>query len=62
MDKRKELIFEVYGEITRRYFDWKNIVKTLKGYAAKFNKCYVCELSINELEEVMEDLTRGENK
>lgn len=61
MSKRTELIYEVYGEITRRYFDWKDVAGTLRDYATRFNKRYVCELNIGELEEVMEDLRGVKN-
>lgn len=55
MDK-KELVYAVYGEITKRYFGWRDVVKMLRDYAERFNKRYVCELDAKELQEVLEDL------
>lgn len=59
MNKTAELIYEIYGEITRRCFDWKDVEKMLEDCTSKFGKNYFCELNAEELREVLEDL-KGE--
>lgn len=61
MREKKELVYAVYGEITKRYFGWKDVVKMLRDYAMRFNKRYVCELDAKELQEVLKDLKGVKN-
>jgi len=61
MNERKKLIHEVYGEIKKRCFAGEDVIGMIESCTSKFGKSYVCELSTEELEEVMEDLRGVKN-
>lgn len=61
MDNKKEVLYEVYEEIVTKYKGWQQIGEAVKQIAKSYEKQFVCELTLEQLNEVSKKLKVGIN-